>query len=109
MRLCRLGCLALVDARFVDIGPQRARNQQLFTSYMCLSLGTLRSDSFRKSIEASQDNYGDADVGLGATLIDHTKIDRASRDARPEYSNRLSSPCQHPHAAENYFRFAQRY
>ena len=27
MRLCRLGCLALVvDARFVDIGPQRARD-----------------------------------------------------------------------------------
>jgi hypothetical protein len=97
----------VTDARFVGIGRQRARKQQSSTGYMCLSLGALRS--FRKSIEASQDNYGDADVGLGAMVIDHAEIDRAGRDGRPEYSNRLSCPCQHQHLAENYFRLAQRY
>jgi len=48
---------------------------QLGMAYLALNNGPLAEIAFRKSIETSGDTYGEADVRLGALLLDHSNAD----------------------------------
>lgn len=56
--------------------------REIAMAYLTIGQADEAEKSFRKSIEVSQDNYGDADVGLGTMLIDRGDVEAGEKTIR---------------------------
>jgi Tfp pilus assembly protein PilF len=74
----------LVDfQKAVSIAPgYYEAHYQIALAYLTIGEASEAERNFRKSIEVSQDNYGDADVGLGTMLIDKGDVQAGEKSIR---------------------------
>ncbi len=56
--------------------------REIAMAYLTMGKGDEAQENFRKSIEVSQDTYGDADVGLGTLLVEKGDVDAGEKAIR---------------------------
>src|SRR5208337_2882026 len=56
--------------------------REIAMAYLTMGKGDEAQENFRKSIELSQDTYGDADVGLGTLLVEKGDVDAGEKAIR---------------------------